>query len=142
MAGVDTEDRVAVAEGDLVPMGVQEEDHPVSRTVGMTVKSFASPDTKEATPKSSRGGEIRNPNDKLITCLTFNQWLTLFSRLKNFGLKIDVLFPNPDIPLPKILGNIASRGVLFAIVVTPLNEDHKSMTVNILQVNSNVVLCV
>ena len=57
-----------------------------------------------------------------------------FDRLKNFGLKIDVLFPNPDIPLPKILGNIASRGVLFAIVVTPLNEEHKSMTVNILQV--------
>ena len=50
------------------------------------------------------------------------------------GLKIDVLFPNPDIPLPKILGNIASRGVLFAIVITPLNEEHNSMTVNILQV--------
>jgi len=53
--------------------------------------------------------------------------------LKNFGLEVDVLFPNPDIPLPKILGNIASRGVLFAIVVTPLNEEHKSITVNILQ---------
>ena len=65
----------------------------------------------------------------------------MFSRLKNFGLKIDVLFPNPDIPLPKILGNIASRGVLFAIVVTPLNEDHKSMTVNILQVHYGKVVC-
>ena len=59
---------------------------------------------------------------------------TIEARLKNMGLKIDVLFPNPDIPLPKILGNIASRGVLFAIVMTPLNEEHNSMTVNILQV--------
>ena len=58
MAGVDTEDQVAVAEGDLVPMGVQEEDLPVSRTVGMTVKSSASPDIREATPRSSREGEI------------------------------------------------------------------------------------
>ena len=55
------------------------------------------------------------------------------------GLKIDVLFPNPDIPLPKILGNIASRGVLFAIVITPLNEEHNSMTVNILQVRMTIV---
>ena len=56
------------------------------------------------------------------------------------GLKIDVLFPNPDIPLPKILGNIASRGVLFAIVITPLNEEHNSMTVNILQVRIGFIL--
>ena len=70
MAEVDTEDRVAVAEGDLVPMGVQEEDLLVNKTVGMTVKSSASPDTREATPKSSREGEIIASNDKWITCLT------------------------------------------------------------------------
>ena len=58
----------------------------------------------------------------------------LYRLSQHFGLKSDVLFPNPDIPLPKILGNIASRGVLYAIVVTPLNEEHGSMTVNILQV--------
>jgi hypothetical protein len=47
------------------------------------------------------------------------------SRLKNLGLRIDVLFPNPDIPLVKILENISSRGILFAIVVNALNEQHR-----------------
>lgn len=75
-------------------------------------------------------------NDCEIVCVSRyqrNYAEVIEGRLKNFGLEVDVLFPNPDIPLPKILGNIASRGVLFAIVVTPLNEEHKSMTVNILQ---------
>ena len=38
-------------------------------------------------------------------------------RLKNFGMDVDVLFPNPEIPLQKIIGNIASRGVSYALVV-------------------------
>ena len=29
--------------------------------------------------------------------------------------------------------NISSRGVMFAILVTPLNEEHNSVTLNILQ---------
>ena len=55
------------------------------------------------------------------------------NRIKSLGMGVDVLFPNPDIPIGKILGNITSRGVLFAIVVTPLNEEHRSLTLNILQ---------
>jgi hypothetical protein len=47
------------------------------------------------------------------------------SRLRNLGLRVDVLFPNPDIPLVKILDNIASRGILFAIVVASINEQHR-----------------
>ncbi len=47
------------------------------------------------------------------------------SRLRNIGLRVDVLFPNPDIPLVKILDNIASRGILFAIVVASVNEQHR-----------------
>ena len=54
-------------------------------------------------------------------------------RLKNLGMNIDVLFPNPEIPLGKILGNISSRGVMYAILVTPLNEEHRSLTLNVLQ---------
>ena len=49
------------------------------------------------------------------------------------GLKVDVLFPNPKVDLAKIFSNITSRGVTFAILVTPLNEDHNSVTLNILQ---------
>jgi len=49
------------------------------------------------------------------------------------GLKVDVLFPNPKVDLAKIFSNITSRGVTFAILITPLNQDHNSVTLNILQ---------
>jgi hypothetical protein len=49
------------------------------------------------------------------------------------GLTVDVLFPNPDIPLGKVLGNIAGRGVMYAVCVAPENETHRSLTVNVLQ---------
>jgi len=55
------------------------------------------------------------------------------SRLKNMGLSVDVLFPNPEIPIGKVLGNIASRGVMYAICVGPENEQHLSLTLNVLQ---------
>lgn len=54
-------------------------------------------------------------------------------RMKNIGMRVDILFPNPEIPLNKILSNIASRSVTFAVLVTPLNEEHRSVTVNILR---------
>ncbi len=60
------------------------------------------------------------------------------ARLTNLGMNVDVLFPNPDIPLGKILGNITSRGVIFAIIITPLNEEHRSLTLNILQVRGPI----
>ena len=55
--------------------------------------------------------------------------------MKNLGLKVDVLFPNPKVDLNKIMGNIAVRGVTFAILVAPMNEEHNSVTLNILQVS-------
>ncbi|CAD7004750.1 nuclear polyadenylated RNA-binding protein 3 [Ceratitis capitata] len=53
-------------------------------------------------------------------------------RLKEISLRVDVLFPNEDVPLGKVLINISSRGCLYAILVTPQHEEHKSITVNIL----------
>ena len=43
------------------------------------------------------------------------------------------MFPNPNVDLQKIITDISGRGVMFAILVTPLNEDHNSVTLNILQ---------
>ncbi|TRY70246.1 hypothetical protein TCAL_11615 [Tigriopus californicus] len=54
-------------------------------------------------------------------------------RLQGLGLSVDVLFPNPEIPLAQILGSIAKRGVTYAMLLTPLNEEHQSVTLNILQ---------
>ena len=55
------------------------------------------------------------------------------NRLKNMGLSVDILFPNVDIPLGKVIGNIASRGVSYAICVHPENQSHGSLTLNVLQ---------
>ena len=48
------------------------------------------------------------------------------------GLIVDLLFPNEDVPIGKVLANIASRNCLYAILVTPQNEEHRSITVHVL----------
>lgn len=45
---------------------------------------------------------------------------------------MDLLFPNEDVPIGKVLANISSRGCLYAILVMPINEEHRSLTLNIL----------
>lgn len=54
------------------------------------------------------------------------------NRLRLAGLSVDLLFPNSEVPLGKVLASISGRGCLYAILVTPLNEEHRSITVNIL----------
>ena len=76
------------------------------------------------------------PNDVEIICMDKSLRVygeNLEGRLKNMGLAVDILFPNPDIPVGKVLGNIASRGVMFAICLTLDNRDHGSLTLNVLQ---------
>ncbi|XP_017043436.1 nuclear receptor coactivator 5 [Drosophila ficusphila] len=53
-------------------------------------------------------------------------------RLRNAGMRVDVLFPNEDVLLGMVLANISSRGCLYAVLVTPQHEEHNSITVNIL----------
>lgn len=53
-------------------------------------------------------------------------------RLKRLGLLVDLLFPNPDVPVGKVLANIASRGCLFAIVIAPENLEMRSVTLDVL----------
>jgi len=53
-------------------------------------------------------------------------------RLKRIGLTVDLLFPNEDVPIGRVLGNILSRGSLYAVLVMPQNEEHRSITLNIL----------
>ncbi|XP_060802689.1 nuclear receptor coactivator 5 [Amyelois transitella] len=54
------------------------------------------------------------------------------SRLKRLGIVVDLLFPMEDVPIGKVLGNIASRGCLYAILVMPVNQEHRSLTLTIL----------
>lgn len=57
------------------------------------------------------------------------------SRLKRLGLLVDLLFPNADVPIGKVLANIASKGCLYAIVVNLQHLEMRSITVNILYGN-------
>lgn len=54
------------------------------------------------------------------------------ARLKRNGLTVDLLFPNDDVPIGKVLSNIASRGSYYAILITPENQERNSITVNVL----------
>ncbi|XP_022908046.1 uncharacterized protein [Onthophagus taurus] len=53
-------------------------------------------------------------------------------RLKSLGLIVDLLFPNEDVPLGRVLANICSRGCLYAMLIMPQNEENRSLTLNIL----------
>lgn len=50
-------------------------------------------------------------------------------QLKNVGISADLLYPNEDIPIGKVLSNIAARGTSYGIVVTPDNQEHRSINV-------------
>jgi hypothetical protein len=53
-------------------------------------------------------------------------------KLKGLGMTVDLLFPNESIPVTRVLANISSRGTLYAITVSPQNEELHSLTLNIL----------
>ncbi|XP_052897175.1 nuclear receptor coactivator 5 [Anopheles moucheti] len=54
------------------------------------------------------------------------------ARLKRAGLSVDLLFPNNDVPIGKVLANRASQGTYYCIVITPENQERNSITVNVL----------
>lgn len=86
-------------------------------------------------PNSSSGASFEPTNDCEI--IVMSRALTTYAesietRLRILGLTVDLLFPNSEVPLGKVLSNISGRGCLYAILVTPLNEEHRSITVNIL----------
>lgn len=54
------------------------------------------------------------------------------SRIRAQGLAVDVLFPHEDIPIRQVLADLSSRGTLYGIVLSPINPEHGSITLNIL----------
>ncbi|CAK9802763.1 Nuclear receptor coactivator 5 [Anthophora plagiata] len=88
---------------------------------------------------TSTSSEYTNVTTEKNDCeiIVVNKALTEYAesiemRLKKIGLTVDLLFPNEDVLLSRVLGNIASRGCLYAVVVTPINQEHHSLTLNIL----------
>lgn len=52
--------------------------------------------------------------------------------LKKMNMKVDLLFPNPDIPMNRVFGTLAQRGTLYVLVVRDENKLYRSVTVDIL----------
>lgn len=53
-------------------------------------------------------------------------------RIKRGGITADLLFPNADLTIGKMLSNIANRGSLYALIIQPQHMENKSVTLNIL----------
>ncbi|KAL5243691.1 hypothetical protein ACI65C_011101 [Semiaphis heraclei] len=75
------------------------------------------------------------PNDCEI--VVTNNSLTEYAEflevnLKKMNMKVDLLFPNPDIPMNRVLGTLAQRGTLYVLVVRDENKLYRSVTVDIL----------
>ncbi|XP_037043725.1 nuclear receptor coactivator 5 [Bradysia coprophila] len=84
-------------------------------------------------PAPAQNFNDRNDCEIIVVNKALTQYAeAVEARLKRLGMLVDLLFPNPDVPMGKVLANISSRGSLFAIVVTPQNQEHRSITVNIL----------
>lgn len=52
-------------------------------------------------------------------------------QLKDLGIRVDLLFPNDQVPINKVLGNIQSRGCLYAVLVLPVNIEQNSLTLTV-----------
>jgi len=75
------------------------------------------------------------PNDCELVVLNAQQRKfaeSIERQLKALGLHVDMLFPHADSPMTQVLDDISLRGCLFCIVITPQNEVHYSVTLNVL----------
>lgn len=52
-------------------------------------------------------------------------------QLSDLGLSVDIIFPNPDYPINKILGTLQGRGCLYGICIDLLNQERRSLTLNV-----------
>lgn len=67
--------------------------------------------------------------------LVFRQYAEMIESAikKDMGLKVDLMFPKPDVRLVTFIENIAAMGTIFAVVIRPDNEAHRSVSVHVLR---------
>jgi len=66
--------------------------------------------------------------------LDYRQYAEMIEKeIRDCDLKVDLMFPKPDVKLSNFIDNIASMGTIFAIVIRPDNEDHRSVSVHVLR---------
>lgn len=94
---------------------------------------FMNRNTSSFVPETFPKPAEHNDCEIIVVARTLTEYAeSIENHLKRMGLSVDLLFPNDDVPIGKVLGNISLRGTLYAILVTPQNEEHRSITVNIL----------
>uniref|UniRef100_A0A1A9VZK1 RRM domain-containing protein n=1 Tax=Glossina brevipalpis TaxID=37001 RepID=A0A1A9VZK1_9MUSC len=54
-------------------------------------------------------------------------------RLQLLGLEVDILLPNPNVSLKKVISTMAAKGCIYAILINNLHEKHRSITLYLLQ---------
>lgn len=129
--------------GGIMPMDRDPSPGTDDRDYRGTSPYYGGRDEKYTSPKI--GGYVPPPIDRKTALpvrndceiIVVSKMLTEFAeyiehRLKSIGLTVDLLFPNEDVPIGRVLANISSRGCLYAILVMPINEEHRSLTLNIL----------
>ncbi|XP_054723101.1 nuclear receptor coactivator 5-like [Uloborus diversus] len=86
-------------------------------------------------PGKDYGDGFPKPNECEIIAMNRQQRLyaeSVESRVKGLGILVDVLFLKDEALLTQTIDDIARKGSLYAMVISPQNETHGSVTVNIL----------
>ncbi|XP_040155425.1 nuclear receptor coactivator 5 [Anopheles arabiensis] len=110
--------------------------HPLKR--GYHPQQYSVADLSSVYPETPIGqAPHRGIESNDCEIIVVNKELTPYAegieaRLKRAGLSVDLLFPNNDVPIGKVLANRASQGTYYCIVITPENQERNSITVNVL----------
>ncbi|XP_018576424.1 pollen-specific leucine-rich repeat extensin-like protein 1 [Anoplophora glabripennis] len=108
--------------------GMDDRDYMPPREMLPRSDSYASAPIMEAPPPPEK-----NDCEIIVVAKALTEYAEYIEqKLKNLGLVVDLLFPNEDVPIGKVLANISSRGCLYAILVMPQNEENRSLTLDIL----------
>jgi len=86
--------------------------------------------------KNFAASNLIEANDVEIVCFKekytkYAEWIE--ERLTTKGLKVDVLYPNPEITLEPLLCNISVRKGTFAIVINADSKENRTFDVYVLQ---------
>uniref|UniRef100_A0A336MH24 CSON015208 protein n=1 Tax=Culicoides sonorensis TaxID=179676 RepID=A0A336MH24_CULSO len=110
---------------------------PSSTSIASNNGTFSSQSTNSNNNKSIYSNFNRTFESNDVEIIVMTRELTMYAEriescLRNLRFKVDLLYPNVQVPMAKILSNIASRGTLYAIQINQENMNHQSVTLNVL----------
>lgn len=82
-------------------------------------------------PQNNDGSDVNHCEIIVVSKNLTHYAEDIEKQLKMLGIRVDLLFPNDKVPINKVLGNIQSRGCLYAILVLPPNMEQCSLTLTV-----------